>query len=44
MQVLFLNPLEARLKDFPPRYLPRPEFDVRLPGPDGTLPVDLERG
>jgi phosphoglycerate dehydrogenase-like enzyme len=42
MQVLFLNPLEARLSDFPSRYLPSPEFDVRLPGPDGTLPVDLE--
>src|SRR4051794_22005104 len=42
MQVLFLNPLEERLKDFPARYLPAPEFEVRQPASDGSLPDDLE--
>ena len=41
MQVLFLNPLEERLRDFPARYLPVPEFEVRLPDADGRLPSDL---
>src|SRR5262249_30355371 len=42
MQVLFLNPLEERLMDFPARYLPAPEFEVRFPGSDGALPDDLD--
>lgn len=43
MQVLFLNPLEERLKEFPTRYLPGPEFEVRLPNADGSLPTDLDQ-
>ena len=42
MQVLFLNPLEERLRDFPARYLPAPEFEVRVAGADGALPADLD--
>jgi phosphoglycerate dehydrogenase-like enzyme len=42
MQVLFLNPLEERLRDFPARYLPTPEFEVFLPAPDGSLPEALD--
>src|SRR5215210_5498091 len=42
MQVLFLNPLEERLREFPARYLPASEFEVKLPDPDGSLPPDLE--
>ena len=30
MRVAFLEPLEARLRDFPARYLPAPEFEVLL--------------
>lgn len=41
MQVLFINPLEERLKSFPDRYLPKPEFDVQVAGPNGELPDDL---
>jgi phosphoglycerate dehydrogenase-like enzyme len=41
MQVLFLNPLEERLRDFPGRYLPAAEFEVHVAGPDGALPADL---
>src|SRR6476620_9737182 len=42
MQVLFLNPLEDRLKDFPTRYLPAPAFEVKVAKADGTLPDDLD--
>ena len=28
MRVVFLDPLEARLRDFPTTYLPAPDFDV----------------
>src|SRR5687767_150030 len=41
MQVLFVNPLEERLKDFPAHYLPAPEFEVLRPGSNGELPADL---
>lgn len=41
MQVLFLNALEERLKSFPDRYLPKPEFDVLVAGANGDLPDDL---
>ena len=43
MQVLFVNPLEERLKTFPDRYLPAPEFEVLQPGERGELPADLGR-
>jgi phosphoglycerate dehydrogenase-like enzyme len=43
MQVLFLNPLEERLRDFPNRFLPTPEFEVRLPHADGALPTAVEQ-
>src|SRR5215208_6748266 len=42
MQVLFLNPLEERLRGFPSRYLPAPEFEVRVAESDSSLPGDLE--
>jgi len=42
MRVLFLNPLEERLREFPGRFLPSPEFHVRLPEADGRLPDDLQ--
>jgi hypothetical protein len=34
MQVLFLNPLEERLREFLARYLPASEFEVKLPDPE----------
>jgi hypothetical protein len=43
MQVLFLNPLEERLRDFPNRFLPTPDFEVRLPEADGALPPAVEQ-
>ena len=42
MQVLFLNPLEERLREFPSRYLPAPEFEVRVAESDNSLPGDLD--
>lgn len=42
MQVLFLNPLEERLRQFPARFLPGPEFEVMQPGLDGAPPPDAE--
>ncbi|MCC7106501.1 MAG: hypothetical protein IT307_15290 [Chloroflexi bacterium] len=41
MHVLFMDPLEDRLRDFPARYLPAPEFDVRLARPEGPTEEDL---
>jgi phosphoglycerate dehydrogenase-like enzyme len=41
MQVLFVNPLEERLKTFPDRFLPAPEFEVLVAGEGGELPADL---
>lgn len=41
MQIVFLDPLEERLRDFPARFLPAPEFDVRLSGPNGPRDEDL---
>ena len=41
MQILFVNPLEERLKTFPERYLPKPEFEVLVPDGNGKLPSDL---
>ena len=43
MRVAFLDPLEARLADFPAEYLPAPEFDVMLTETAGELPVGWER-
>jgi phosphoglycerate dehydrogenase-like enzyme len=41
VKVIFLNPVEERLKEFPGRYLPAPEFETFVPGADGGLPDDL---
>jgi phosphoglycerate dehydrogenase-like enzyme len=41
MQVLFLNQLEERLRDFPRRYLS--EFEVLFPNGEGTLPEKLDQ-
>lgn len=38
MRVAFLDPLEARLHDFPAQYLPSPEFDVIVTDTRGRLP------
>jgi D-3-phosphoglycerate dehydrogenase len=42
MIVAFLDPLEDRLRDFPARYLPAPEFEVLLPPAAGQLPDHLD--
>ena len=38
MRVAFLDPLEARLADFPAEYLPAPDFDVTVADTAGVLP------
>src|ERR1044071_2094692 len=38
MRVAFLDPLEARLRDFPAQYLPAPDFDVMVTQTPGQLP------
>lgn len=42
MRVAFLDPLEERLKDFPARYLPAPDFDVQVTDTPGKLPDGWE--
>jgi phosphoglycerate dehydrogenase-like enzyme len=42
MKVLFLDPLQARLAEFPKRYLPPAEFQVRLAEAKWDLPENLE--
>jgi D-3-phosphoglycerate dehydrogenase len=40
MRVAFLDPLEARLHDFPAQYLPSPDFEVMTTSARGVLPDD----
>jgi phosphoglycerate dehydrogenase-like enzyme len=42
MHVAFLDPLEARLHDFPAQYLPAPEFEVLVTDTRGKLPDGWE--
>ena len=42
MRLAFLDPLEGRLRDFPSRYFPAPEFDVLLSEGAGLPPAGLE--
>jgi phosphoglycerate dehydrogenase-like enzyme len=38
MRVAFLDPLEARLRDFPAKYLPGPDFEVLVTDTPGQFP------
>ncbi|HTE83369.1 MAG TPA: NAD(P)-dependent oxidoreductase, partial [Dehalococcoidia bacterium] len=42
MRVVFLDPLEARLRDFPAQYLPSPDFEVSQADTAGRFPDGWE--